>query len=943
MAFNGTIQDISINMFGIPCEEKYVEIQQFDTASRTVRFHLKTFAGKEYKIPYDAETVLYVKRTDNEKIKCNGIVENENTITVTFPQKACVCVGKQAAQIYLYSQSGDIRSQIFYLRISEAICGTGEEKDDDDPEIVVKNNRNGIVADLSENNAGSNHATLLTAIEEANKKNTYVRILAGNYIFTKNVEIPEEYNVRIVGDSDSYAITKEDVNGEKHPTHRGSCLIYRGTDKLFKNSGNVTLSLENLTLLNEREDKTYMQKGRVFGQGTVNHSTKGKVYIKNCCIAGWRYAFGNAETNEYCCVLASRVRWSYCLSAVDNNVDGRILDCSINKCTNGMRFDGDSGFTTISNNRIEWCTETGILLNSNGVHDLTIVENEFDRCGKPAIQVNGGKRLTISTNMFRRNGVDMDTGYHIQLENATDAVITSNNTRYMEILDTSGTHPKKPEFSYSVESCTNLVMSGNNWLGCGDPQADDSESSGLSLGEKEILLALLKGAAYTSKELVGSYNALMDLWNAEPTEKLYHAVSSNLDGVTLSNSAKAIQDGATYNAVLTANDGYAIGTVTVTMGGTDITSSVYTASSRTIQIDAVTGDVIITATAIVPVSSVILDRTAASLTAGESLTLTATVLPENATDKTVTWTSSGAEATVTDGVVKAMSAGSVTITAKAGDKTATCQLTIEKAKVIPVQSVSFAETSGSIKVGETMTLVPVITPSNATETTATWTSSKPAVATVSDGKVTALSVGNTVITVAINGKMATYTLVVAEDTSLVYNLPGETTFDPSEKKFIDTGIKLFENIDEKPSWTILLEVQYGENVQAASDSYCLAHCMEESSPWPGLSIAAWANGALGANVYGGKSQLGTMTKMKEKKRKLALKLEGTTATRWNTDKLSTTFTISGYNTAVDKTLILGAYQQPDGTKGRFFDGTLYQFLVYKKAMSDDDITAWVNG
>ena len=118
--------------------------------------------------------------------------------------------------------------------------------------------------------------------------------------------------------------------------------------------------------------------------------------------------------------------------------------------------------------------------------------------------------------------------------------------------------------------------------------------------------------------------------------------------------------------------------------------------------------------------------------------------------------------------------------------------------------------------------------------------------------------------------------------------------------------------------------------------------MEESSPWPGLSIASWADGSLGVNVYGGKSQLSTMAKLKAQKRKLALKLEGTTGTRWNVDGTSTTFTISNYNTAVDKTLILGAYQTSDGEKGRYFDGTLSQFLVYKKAMSDEDITAWLN-
>ena len=88
----------------------------------------------------------------------------------------------------------------------------------------------------------------------------------------------------------------------------------------------------------------------------------------------------------------------------------------------------------------------------------------------------------------------------------------------------------------------------------------------------------------------------------------------------------------------------------------------------------------------VNVTGVTLSETAASLTVGgETLTLTATVLPDDATDKTVTWTSSDPTvATVADGVVTAVAAGTATITATAtngtddttDDKTATCTITV---------------------------------------------------------------------------------------------------------------------------------------------------------------------------------------------------------------------------------------------------------------------------
>ena len=80
----------------------------------------------------------------------------------------------------------------------------------------------------------------------------------------------------------------------------------------------------------------------------------------------------------------------------------------------------------------------------------------------------------------------------------------------------------------------------------------------------------------------------------------------------------------------------------------------------------------------VPVTSVTLNKTSLSLTEGESATLVATVLPDNADDKKVTWTSSDPSvATVLDGLVTALKAGTTVITAKAGDKTATCAVTVK--------------------------------------------------------------------------------------------------------------------------------------------------------------------------------------------------------------------------------------------------------------------------
>ena len=82
----------------------------------------------------------------------------------------------------------------------------------------------------------------------------------------------------------------------------------------------------------------------------------------------------------------------------------------------------------------------------------------------------------------------------------------------------------------------------------------------------------------------------------------------------------------------------------------------------------------------IAVTDISLNKQSITLQTGETFTLTATVKPNDATDKTVTWSSSDATvASVTGGEVSALKAGTATITAKAGEKSAECAVTVEEA------------------------------------------------------------------------------------------------------------------------------------------------------------------------------------------------------------------------------------------------------------------------
>jgi uncharacterized protein YjdB len=142
--------------------------------------------------------------------------------------------------------------------------------------------------------------------------------------------------------------------------------------------------------------------------------------------------------------------------------------------------------------------------------------------------------------------------------------------------------------------------------------------------------------------------------------------------------------------------------------------------------------------------------------------LHATVLPWNATDKTVTWTSGNPfVATVDqDGKVTALHEGTATITAKAGDMTASCSVTV-KNSVVAVESVTLDKTSLELYEGEVAMLYATVLPWGATDRTITWTSGNPSVATVDqNGKVTALHEGTTTITAKAGDKTATCSVTV---------------------------------------------------------------------------------------------------------------------------------------------------------------------------------------
>ncbi len=149
--------------------------------------------------------------------------------------------------------------------------------------------------------------------------------------------------------------------------------------------------------------------------------------------------------------------------------------------------------------------------------------------------------------------------------------------------------------------------------------------------------------------------------------------------------------------------------------------------------------------------SIELNETECEITEGETLQLTATVIPEDVTDRTVSWTTSNENVATVDenGLVTAETLGTATITATTNDGSnlsASCNVTVLK-RIVLAESIKLNVTTAGLNEGSTLQLTATVLPEDCDNKTVLWSSDNPSVATIdSNGLVTTHSVGTATIT-----------------------------------------------------------------------------------------------------------------------------------------------------------------------------------------------------
>jgi uncharacterized repeat protein (TIGR02543 family) len=283
--------------------------------------------------------------------------------------------------------------------------------------------------------------------------------------------------------------------------------------------------------------------------------------------------------------------------------------------------------------------------------------------------------------------------------------------------------------------------------------------------DKKIFLAIMAVALVSGMTACFLDDVVYDMTEDVPVTgvSLNKTTASLVVGKTETLTATITPSTATNKKVTWKSDKEDVATVS---GGVVTGKKIGTATITVTTVDGnKTGTCTVTVTnTAVSVTGVTLEPDKLNLVVGDTATLTATVAPTDATNKSVTWSSSNTiVATVANGLVTAKAAGSanITVTTADGGKEATCNVTVSNKGA--VTGVNLNKTTASLDVGKTETLIAIVTPSTATNRRVTWESSDKTVATVSGGGlVTGIKTGTATITVttADGNKTATCTVIV---------------------------------------------------------------------------------------------------------------------------------------------------------------------------------------
>ena len=453
----------------------------------------------------------------------NGIAEFEIT------QQLGMVIGEVECQIKLFGPNQLLSSNIFRLSVRKTLSPSSESSEDQLNTLVnalgelqdIDNRFAQINAQLSEKTNESYVNAVAFGIKEGFNVNVeentrlfqelidycaddkVIIFPSGEFVFN-SVNLGEKRNITIKGTSSPFAsFAQKNIYTGAFIDEFTKIYCNAPSGETFFNHKSCVLILENIAFYNVKKDSNgnFTQteaKKNIFMQHTRSEDAtknveKGKAFCFNTAFYGWKVVFGSDFTfqhledewrtglvqSEYeyfkqSCVVASRCRFTRNGVAINQSVDGRLVDCSFNKNDYAIVLRENSGFTTISNCRIEWNNYNGIYCDK--AHDVTVSNCEFDCNGWAGLYATNNTESNFN-GVFRRNGAKIETledgshqndftkNVHIYANGNLNCNFIGSNTVVKPISDVASA-PERPSNCSNFTNNKNCVVSLNNLAGC---------------------------------------------------------------------------------------------------------------------------------------------------------------------------------------------------------------------------------------------------------------------------------------------------------------------------------------------------------------------------------------------------------------------------------------------------------------------------------------------
>ncbi len=405
---------------------------------------------------------------------------------------------------------------------------------------------------------------------------------------------------------------------------------------------------------------------------------------------------------------------------------------------------GDGWLKVYSSGTIDWSWSTNT--NDNNTHQIYVT---FDNPGVYTMEISGRSdhhlidRIALSNNAGNATNLSLpETTCDGDETVPVTGIFVTPDTATMNIGDVLN-------LSASITP-SNATNQNITWT--------SSDASVASVDQNGEVTALAEGTATIAAITEdGNFSAGSDITVNDNTNIPLNSIRVNPQSLTMTEgdittlTLQFIPANATNQNVTWTTSDASIATVdqngqvtAIAEGNVEIVATSEDGNKSTdsdiVVIAAPTGDI--------PVTGITVSPTTATLNIGEVLGLTAQLIPTNATNTNVTWSSADNNIATVDqnGQVTAISQGVVIIRVLTEDGGFSSESTIEvivQTTTIPLNSIRVTPQSATMDPGDVLNLNLQFIPANATNKNVTWTSSNTAVATVDGtGQVTAIAPGN---------------------------------------------------------------------------------------------------------------------------------------------------------------------------------------------------------